>query len=337
MARPHGLFRTGFPYIKTLGMRRITNFPMALLTGDDGNYYILCRGDSLASVRRLSWEDKDLGSISRYGTMPGELVWPVAIAEDSSGLLYISDEALHRISSFTTDGEFIGTWGSHGKRDGELNRPSGIAFDPEDNLYVVDTLNHRIQKFDRDGKFLTGFGSYGSNPGEFNMPWGIAVDELGDVYIADWRNDRIQKFDTTHNYVSTFGSPGSGDGQLQRPTGVAVDRDGDLFIADWGNHRVQLFDQKGRYVEKFIGDSSMSDSGIKYLMTNSTPLRLREMSVLEPEKRFRHPTGVMVDEKRRLFVADYGRYRIQVYQKEVIPLSRDQIIPELDAPRLQTT
>ena len=64
--------------------------------------------------------------------------------------LLVSDEALHRINSMTTQGEFLAKWGEYGDGDGRLDRPSGIAFDADENIYVSDTLNHRIQKFTKD-------------------------------------------------------------------------------------------------------------------------------------------------------------------------------------------
>ena len=36
MGRPYGLLRAGFPYIKTLAMRRVTNFPVDLALGQEG-------------------------------------------------------------------------------------------------------------------------------------------------------------------------------------------------------------------------------------------------------------------------------------------------------------
>ena len=36
MGRPYGLLRAGFPYLKTVGMRRVTNFPVDLAIGADG-------------------------------------------------------------------------------------------------------------------------------------------------------------------------------------------------------------------------------------------------------------------------------------------------------------
>ena len=80
--------------------------------------------------------------------------------------MYVSDEALHRISSFDKDGEFIGCWGERGRRRGPGQRPAGIAFDADENMYVVDSLNHRVQKFTKDGEYISGWGSMGDGPGE---------------------------------------------------------------------------------------------------------------------------------------------------------------------------
>ena len=33
MGRPYGLLRAGFPFYKTLGMRRLTNFPIDIALG----------------------------------------------------------------------------------------------------------------------------------------------------------------------------------------------------------------------------------------------------------------------------------------------------------------
>ena len=86
-----------------------------------------------------------------------------------------------------------------------------------------------------------------------------------------------------------------------------------------------------------MGDATLSKSAISYLMTNAKPLRLREMARLEPQKRLKSPTAVKVDDKGRMFITDYGSYRIQVYQKEAMPLTPSQIIPDLRSPTLQVS
>lgn len=338
MSRPLGLLRAGFPYVKTVGMRRVTNFPVDLALGQDGTLYVLLRNAGAAAIRRLSQDDEDLGTIGGYGTDAGKFQSPAAIAIDRDEQLYVSDDALHRVTILNVDGKLIGTWGEHGEGEGQLNRPAGLAFDADENLYVVDAMNHRVQAFTKDGRFQRAWGRPGSGEGELSWPWGIAVDDEDEVvYVADWHNDRVQKYTKDGRYLATIGRPGSGDGELKRPCGLAVDRDGDLYVADCGNNRVQLFDRTGRYVEKFIGDATLSRSGRLYMLSNARPNRLREMANLEPQKRFRSPKAVRLDEHGRMYVADYWAYRIQVYQKEVVPLGPDGIIPPLRSPTLATT
>ncbi len=337
MGRPYAMLRAGFPYVKTVGMRRMTvNFPVDLAIGKEGVLHILCRNEEGAMVRRLTGEDEDLGSFGSLGVGDGQLRWPVSIIADREGNLFVSDEALHRISKFSPQGEFLGKWGSHGAGDGELNAPSGIAFDKDENIYVADALNHRIQLFTKDGGFLAKWGSHGAGDGQFNMPWGVAVDELGDVYVADWRNDRIQKFTGGGRFIFKFGRSGSGESEFHRPAGVTVDRDGDVYVADTGNNRVQLFNHEGRYVQKFLGDATLSKSARAYMLANPMFLRLRDMAVIDEQKLFRSPRSVRVDDQGFMYVPDYGSFRVQIYRKDVERLREDQIAAPLRSPSLLT-
>ena len=339
MGRPYALLRAGFPFLKTIGMRRVTNEPIDVVIGGDGMVYVLNRGGDIA---RLLWEDDGIWDIEERkplggsGTDDGKFTWPVFMIMDSDEKLFISDEALHRITAITIQGEFVSKWGEHGQGDGQLDRPSGIAFDADENILVVDTLNHRVQRFTKDGHFLMKWGRHGEGDGEFNMPCGITVDELGDVYVADWRNDRVQKFTTNGEFIFKFGRSGTGNGEFSRPAGVAVDAEGDIYVADSQNDRVQLFNAEGRYVEKFIGDATLSKMARDYMLTNALPNRLRDMADLEPQKRFRNPRSVRVDDNGRMYVSDYGSFRVQVYQKETVHLEPHQFAGPLRSPSLET-
>ena len=336
-APPYALLRAGFPYYATLGMRRVTTYCMDIAIGDEGRLHVLCRDDGAgASIRKLNWDDEDLGTIGANGTGDGQFLWPVTLLRDAEENLYVSDEALHRVSAFRRDGTFLGKWGAPGSEPGQLNRPSGMTFDADENLYLADTLNHRIQKFTKDGRYLLAFGAYGSGDGELNMPWGVVVDYAGDVYVVDWRNDRVQKFSADGRFIMRFGRSGSGPGEFNRPAGVAIDGDGDIYVADRGNNRVQLFDPRGRFVEQFIGDATLSKSGRIYILANPKVLRAREMTSLERQKRLRGPASVRVDGEGRLYIPDFGSHRIQVYKKEAYPLTPADIWPEQKSPFLYT-
>ena len=189
-SRPYALLRAGYPYYATLGMRRVTQNPVDIAFGDDGILYVLCRQRGIGNnLRRINWEDEDLGTIGG-----GNFEWPVTLLRDSDGAFFISDEAKHQVIMLDPKGDLIKAWGTHGSEPGELNRPSGMAFDADENIYVSDTLNHRIQKFSKDGRFESAFGSLGDADGQLNMPWGVAVDDEGMILVSDWRNDRIQRF-----------------------------------------------------------------------------------------------------------------------------------------------
>ncbi len=332
MTRPYALLRAGFPYLKTIGMRRMTNFPVDLAVGDEGRLYMLLRGDSASEIKVWHFDDEDLGSIGG-----GELTWAVGIVRCRDGSLMVTDEALHRVSIFDEGGNLSARWGERGDAPGALDRPTGIALYDGDVL-VADSLNHRIQRFTVDGRFLSGWGRRGSGPGELDLPWGIAVDEMGDVYVADWGNDRVQKFDRDGRYLMSFGESSNGNprGALRRPSGVDVDADGDVYVADWGNNRVVQFDENGRYLDQFVGDATLSRVGLRYIRGNLKILRQREMTSLEPTKRLRRAPSVKIDDSGRLYIVDHGGHRIQIYRKEAYRLEPHEIMEEQRSPSLDT-
>ena len=315
------------------------NNPVDLAIGDDDTLYVLNRAGSDVAERMVSKRitictvgEDYFGEFAYGGAAQGQMMWPCAMVMSPDGKLFVTDEALHRISIFDTDGRFIDSWGTHGKNDGEFNRPSGIAFDSEGNLLVADGLNHRIQRYTAEGRYLGGWGKQGVEPGELNTPWGITVDIAGNVLVADWRNDRIQKFDSDGKPLATFGSGGGLEGQLSRPSGITVDEDCNLYIADWGNHRVQILNSEGRFIAAFRGSAGISKWSDDYFLANPDELEERQKADLEPaldsstiydtrdesasiEKYFWGPTAVRLDSNGRMYVVDSCRHRVQVYQR----------------------
>ena len=341
MTRPYGLLRAGFPYWKTIGRAGVTHPPADLNFGQEGRIYVICHTYTY-TIRVINLDDEDLGT---FGTMAvnfptvddGEFMTPVQLIVDRDERIYVSDEACHRISIMSHEGEFVGKWGEHGAGEGQLDRPSGIAFDADENIFVVDTGNHRVQKFTKDGRYLARWGTYGGGDGELNLPWGIHVDDEGYVYVGDWRNDRVQKFTGDGELVLSFGTSGAGKGELSRPAGIAVDGDGDIYVADRGNNRVQLFDADGEYVQQFLGDATMSKEVVRRILTTAKRQnRIRLMSNREDEKLFKRPRSVRVDGAGHMFVPDYEDFRVQVYKKEAYRLSEEEVDPPMKSELIST-
>ena len=161
---------------------------------DSGNHRVQILNEDLTSNR----------SFGHYGCCDGELHYPVAVAFDSTGSVYVvghsssnihAHSCNHRIQVFTPEGRFLRKFGKEGSGEGELDIPLSIGIDSNDLVYVSDMQNHRVSVFTSQGKFIQSFGTKGTRPGEFNQPrGGIAVDTNGLVYVSDTDNDRVQIF-----------------------------------------------------------------------------------------------------------------------------------------------
>ena len=293
--------------------------PYDVALGPEGVIYVLSRGAEGAGggvapnkrIGKVTMDDQFLGDFGH-----SEFTWPVALAVDSEGNLFCSDEHLNIIASYNEDGERIGEWGEVGSDEGQLNGPNGIAFDADDNLYVVDSGNGRVQKFTKDGSFLATFGSAGSDEGQFDKHWGITVDSSGDLFVADWGNDRVQKFSAGGTHLMTFGS--AAGGELNHPSSVAVDSEGDVYVADWGNKRIQIYEPDGNVITSLHGDA-VEFSAWAAEVINANP---------DAQKAYRRgqdrtqiglldrPVGITIDADDNLIITDSTRGRLQVYTKE---------------------
>ena len=244
----------------------------------------------------------------------GSLVWPTAIAFDSTGNGYVTDEWTNRVSIFSKDGEYISKWRATRSGDGGSTAlPVLRSMRPITSQ--VDTGNNRIQKFTKDGRFQK-WGSAGSGPGQFNMPWGI-VDREGDVYVSDWRNDRIQKFASRRAVLMQFGTSGTGEGQFNRPSGVAVDQEGVICCGRLAEQSAAGV--RSRWDLHHLEDRRCNSLQVGEGQASPTPIRkcTQSASALTGwrEKGLWGPTGVAVDDENRIFVAESARNRVQVYRK----------------------
>ena len=326
-------------YDRTLGVAAMASrgfyYPVDIAIRGDGRIYGLSRsheGDPRGvRVCVTDLESEFYGVFGSIGEDDGQFTSATAIALDSEGRVYVSDEYTQRISIFDGTGVFLGKWGTPGSAPGEIDGPCGLVFDDDDNLYLTDHRNNRIQSFTRDGEPLLSFGVGGSGDGQFNLPWGLTFDAKGEVYVADWRNDRIQRFTRDGDFIASYGSSGDGDGQFNRPSSVAVDDEGYMYVADWGNERVQVLDPDGGFVMKLRGEATISKWAQEFLDANRDESEARLRSNLETvenirgdtphhesshiERYFWGPVSVKLDGAGRLYVTDRNRHRIQVYRR----------------------
>ncbi len=241
--------------------------------------------------------------------------YPVGVAADASGNVYVADASNNRIRRIDSAGSVstLAGSGSSGFADGpgasaKFSRPYGVAVDASGNVYVADNGNQRIRKIDTAGNVstLAGSGTYGfaDGPGVSAMffgPNGVAVDASGNVYVADNGNQRIRKIDSAGN-VSTLAGSGTGgfaDGpgasaMFFGPNGVAVDASGNVYVADANNRRIRKIDSAGNV-------STLA--GVGYSGFADGPGASAKFSSLV--------SGVAVDASGNVYVGDTNNYRIR--------------------------
>ena len=257
-----------FRYSHTVGMQiqqgRGFHNPMDLAIGKDGVWYVINRSNAMWAPNSLrigmcTVDEEFLGDFGYFGEGDGQFVWPIGIAIDSKGRVYVSDEHRHDVQVFESDGTYVAKWGSFGDGPGQFNRPSSMAIDEQDRVFVVDGMNHRVQILTTDGRV----------PGQLRLrrqrrPASSAcrgASASARPTTSTWRTGRTtasRRLTRDGRHLGTVGSPGTEDGQLKRPAGVGVDRNGYVFVADWGNERVQVFAPDGKHFTTLIGDATLS-------------------------------------------------------------------------------
>ena len=237
-------------------------------------------------------------------------------AADTSGNTGFIDRQLQNPTS-----EVITQWAAlpDGRSWGST---AGIDIGPDGHIWVYDRCGANgldggceanpdvdpILKYDRhSGEMLANFGA-----GLFVLPHGMHVDDDGNVWVTDSQGNeagtkghQVIKFSPGGDVLLRLGEagvPGRDPGQLNEPCDVVTAPNGDIFVADGhsGQFGAEPPDKTGRILKFDKNGTFIKEWG----------------EIGEDQGEFRTPHALAMDSQGRLFVADRGNHRIQIFDQD---------------------
>jgi hypothetical protein len=173
-----------------------------------------------------------------------------------------------------------------------------------------------IFKFDRNtGEVLANFGG-----GVMVTPHGIHAAEDGTVWVTDFagnadgtKGHQVHQFSPEGELLmslGTAGQPGSGPNQLNQPNDVIVGPDGSIYVSD--GHQGQNM-TSNQAIEQGL-EAGATGRILKFAPDGTFIKEWGQIGVRHGE--FRTPHAMEFDAEGRLWVADRGNHRIEIFDQE---------------------
>ena len=328
-------------HLRTIGVRGSApgqlSRPRSVAVGGDGRVYVADTGNHRVQV--FTTEGVFLFGFSGKGQEPGLMREPSRIEVDPADSIYVLDSGNDRLQKFNADTTFAKQFSLHGQ---------DFAIDRYGFLYMLDRKRGKIKEVSPKGLVLGNIGTRGKGRGQFKDPLGIAIGPNDELLVADTKNKRIQRIDVQNKlkvtriqqslsrkllvtgpvrsvpfaaqFVSAVGerlvvydgkagqfaildeqgkeesrfgsNKGKEESVTKRAGGIAATKKFGLFVADKKGNKLQSFSLKGEHQFNFaIKDGFFGN---------------KEGSVASP-------TGLAINEKGSVYVADTGDKRIEAY------------------------
>lgn len=160
-------------------------------------------------VRAYSLDGKYLRDVGGgRGPAEGQFHFPVYLALDGAGNLYVADTMNFRVQVFDPEGRVIQTHGEAGVGVGAFSRMKGMAFDGFGNLYVVDADASVVQMFNPKFEPLMYFGGYVPLVEYLQSPTCIAIDPRNNrIYVCNVQYARINVYDLVNTKAGDSVAP----------------------------------------------------------------------------------------------------------------------------------
>lgn len=153
-----------------------------------------------------------------------EFQYPLAVAADNAGTLYVADRNLPGVWKIAGKEPELYFQGSKKFRT-PLNAPRCIFVDQKGRILAGDSSTREVYRFDHQGKPqpLTEAG--------IGIPMGIGTDRDGNIFISDLETHRIYK-------VAEGGGKPAVFAEVAAPHGITVDAQNQLWVVSHGKNQL---------------------------------------------------------------------------------------------------
>jgi hypothetical protein len=224
------------------------------------------------------------------------LFFPIGLAQDATGALYVADRNNSRVLVYDADGDATAdrVYGQHGELDSyiqnydgvggsglpsaeTLNFPVALTLDGDGGLYVTDRENHRVLYYAADGdttadRVYGQFGSFTTNPPNNNGLGGTGIPSAGNIGVF--------------------------------ALGILVDGNGGLYISDSSNNRLLVYQPaEDTDADTVYGQFGAFTTGVENNDGNG-------QAGTPSAETFNFPRGLALDDSGGVYVADRENHRV---------------------------
>lgn len=286
-------------------------------------------------VQAFDQEGKFLFEFGSSGNLRGQFQSPTGLATDPNGFILVADSRNQRIQIFSPKGIYR-------YYIPFPDEPVDVAIDRNNNYYILrpeaGVVSVITTEKITDVRCMIGKKNY------IESAAALTVDTKGSIYFTETFEHSIKKFDAADGLLLSFGSEGRSRGQFKYPAGIFVDQNDKIYAVDTKNNRVQILQNTGNtkaaliveskavpmidYVETIPADLSVSDIQISpqgevislserndYLMIHGGVNKVVGTSG-RSEGQFSSPAALDYGPDGKIYVADTGNNRIQIFDSE---------------------
>ncbi len=261
--------------------------------GPDGTVYVTDANHH--AVKAFAPNGENVFSIANaQGDGTAQFDYPIAVARDLQGRVWVADYYNHRLQRFSGAGVYdqdqalVGGKAKAG--DFRLDSPEDVVLGPEGNYWIADYDKDRIVVLSPQGRQIR---LIGPEVNATDGPTGLDFDTDGHLWVVDHNNNRLQQFDAQGDILQTFGEyKNSYYARIGNPRFVTVLADGSILASH--GHNVSRFSPAGLETLR-LGDPEGNAGN-----SNGT---------------FDDAAGLALDSSQNIYVVDRDNHRVQKFDQ----------------------